>query len=81
MGSKIREPTTMKPKPDHQRCEVFVIPTGWRAEDAYRCKLAATHERDGHRVCRCHALMTVKRVRYVAEQVAATAGRRALERT
>jgi hypothetical protein len=67
----------MQPKPE--RCTALVRPAGWSKHDAYRCKLSATHVRDGHAVCHCH-VATSKPVRYVAEATAAT-GRRALERT
>ena len=60
----------MTPKPDGERCTVFVVPVGWRASDGYRCKLTATATREGHLVCHRRAA-TLMPVMYVDEPEAA----------
>jgi hypothetical protein len=71
-----REPTMIH-KPNIERCTAWVTPVGCAVVDGHRCKLAASTERDGHRVCSCHAV--TRQVRYVPEPAAT--GRRTLERT
>jgi hypothetical protein len=68
----------LTPKPHIERCSVWVVPANCAVVDGHQCKLSATHERDGRRVC-SHHLVTAK-VRYLDEPAPA-AGRRAMERT